>query len=195
MVKSSLFVPRKKLYIMIHYSLHQFFFSLSPNFVLFYWEGGGREVFSCCSPLFCFCCLLLDFNTASSLLSLSVIMAHWVFCFFCVCSCIWAWASWYMYFKHFCLGFLLKELAFWIDLTLQSINDLICLKRCFQSNILWTCMLLHCTNAGWLALLFIRGFLFLLLAVKTKLTQHPNNGKRYWVEVRFLFLLHDITKI
>lgn len=61
----------------------------------------------------------------------------------CVCSCIWAWASWYMYVKHFCLGFLLKELAFWIDLTLQSINDLICLKRCFQSNILWTCMLLH----------------------------------------------------
>ena len=52
------------------------FFSLSPNFVLFYGGGRGREVSSCCSPLFCFCCLLLDFNTVSSLLSLSVIMAH-----------------------------------------------------------------------------------------------------------------------
>ena len=53
-----------------------FSLSLSPNFVLFYGGGRGREVSSCCSPLFCFCCLLLDFNTVSSLLSLSVIMAH-----------------------------------------------------------------------------------------------------------------------
>ena len=70
---------------MLHHSLHQLFFSLSPNFVLFYGGGGGREVSSCCSPLFCFCCLLLDFNTASSLFLLSVIMAHGVFYVLCVC--------------------------------------------------------------------------------------------------------------
>ena len=81
MVKSSLFVPLKKLYIMLHHSLHQYF-SLSPNFVYFM-EGVEEEKFLLASArLFCFCCLFLDFNTASSLLSRSVIMAHLFFMFF-----------------------------------------------------------------------------------------------------------------
>ena len=84
-------------------------------------EGVEEEKFLLATArLFCFCCLFLDFNTASSLLSQSVIMAHLFFKFFFFLSvhvyglellgtCI---------LGIFLPGFLLKELVFWIDSTL-----------------------------------------------------------------------------
>ena len=75
--KKFLVCSSQKTYISCCIILYINLFSLSLLILFYFMEGVEEEKFPLATArLFCFCCLLLDFNTASSLLSLLVIMAH-----------------------------------------------------------------------------------------------------------------------